>query len=645
MPPRLSSSAEEAFAQPRRYASTILAGTAVLLMLYLGRELLIPIALSAFLSLLIAPMVRRLKRMGLGRVPAVLAAVLVLSLFLAAVAGAIFSQFVSMADSLPQYEATVRSKLDVVRAATLGRLEEMQGQAGRMINHLAGASEAGSPDAGRHGATSLTLAARSANGVVPVEIQEREPRPVEMMMRIFSSVWGPLGTAGMVLIVLIFVLLEHESLRDRLIRLTGGTDVRATTHAFNDAGERLSRYFVSQFAVNLGVGVAVWIALVCIGLPHAVLWGVLAALLRFIPYIGFPLAAISAALLAAAVDPGWTMLWLTLGLFAAIEVAAAQVIEPQLYGHSTGMSPLSVIVAAIFWGWLWGPVGLLLSTPLTLCLVVAGRHVKALAFLDILLGDTPALTLAQRFYQRALSDDAHEIIAAARQYLQHKPIARYCDTILMPALELAYADLVAGNINEQQQLKVRDVIVQVIESLSGETPIKSAGKRVPASVLDAQSQSLGQDLRLRRQAAFGQWQGPLEVPPGSVTLCISMGTAGDELVCEILVRILRHRGIDARHLMASELDGEMPPGASAASIAMVFVVNAFDDMRAPAAGELAAQLKQDLPGACLVSLSLMLAGTAAEQPALDGKIDLFANSFEEAVQFANLRYPAKATAA
>jgi predicted PurR-regulated permease PerM len=622
-------------AAPRSYASAILAGFAVLLLLYLGRELLIPIALAAFLSLLIAPLVRRLKRLGLGQVPAVLSSVLVLSLFLAALAGAIFSQVASMAVSLPQYEATIRDKVSVVREATIGRMESMQGEAGRMISRMAGVDAVGSAQkgAGRGG----NLLSRSANGVVPVEIQEPEPKPLQTMMLILASVWGPLGSAGIVLIVLIFVLLENESLRDRMIRLMGGADVRATTHAFNDAGARLSRYFVSQFAVNVGVGLLVWVALLCIGLPHAMLWGVLAGLLRFIPYIGFPFAAVSASLLAAAVDPGWALLWLTLGLFAVIELLASQVVEPQLYGHNTGMSPLSVIVAAIFWGWLWGPAGLLLSTPLTLCLVVAGRHVKALAFLDILLGDMPALTLSQRFYQRALSGDADEVIASARQHLKRKSIAHYCDTILMPALELAYGDLQAGNISDQQQRQVREVIVRVIESLGGESSGASSSKRARASVLE--TSSLGQDLRLRRQARLGKWQGPLVVPAGSITLCISMGNSGDDLVCEILVRILRQRGIDARHLTVNELDGEMPPDASHDSVAITFIVNAFENLASPETVKLASNLRESLPKACLLTLSLVPPRLAQDLSELEGHVDMQAYSFEEAVQVTELRYP------
>jgi predicted PurR-regulated permease PerM len=192
-----------------------------------------------------------------------------------------------------------------------------------------------------------------------------------------------------VLIVMLFTLLEHESLRDRLLRLIDGHDLRTSTLVLNDVGERLSRYFVSQFTVNFGVGAVIWLGLLAVGLPHAMLWGGLTALLRFVPYIGVLLAAVPAVLLGAAVEPGWALMGMSLAIFLAVELLAAQVVEPLLYGHSTGLSPLSVVIATIFWSALWGPVGLLLATPLTLCLLVAGRHLPALKFLDILLGDGP----------------------------------------------------------------------------------------------------------------------------------------------------------------------------------------------------------------------------------------------------------------
>ncbi len=594
-------------------------GAVVLALLYFGREVLVPITLAVILSLLIAPLVHLLRRFVRNQVAAVLGAVVALTLCVGGLAAVIGSQVVSMAASLPQYESTIRDKIKVVQDITLGRVQVMQGEAGRMMS-------LGDDDAGTGASPHATLAGAplTASGAVPVEVRPRPQTPVELMSHLFSSIWGPLGRAAIVLIVMVFVLLEHESLRDRFIRLLGGADLRRTTHAFNDAGERLSRFFASQFAVNVGVGAAIWLGLMAVGLPHGMLWAVLTTVLRFVPYVGVFVAAGSAGLMAAAVDPGWSMMFMTLGLFAAVELLAAQVVEPQLYGHSTGLSPLSVVVAAIFWSWIWGPIGLLVSTPLTLCLVVGGRHLKGLQFLDILLGDTPALTMSERFYQRALSGDADEIIAAARAYLKRKSFARYCDKILMPAMRLAGADLVTGSITPQQQLAVKGAIVQVIEALGPDTRKRSRWHR-QVSVLD--EDNIGVHLRHRREAAIGQYQGPLAVPAGSVVLCVGLGSMRDDLVTEILVRILRDLEIDARHLSVEDLERGPPPGASAGGVAMLFVVSAYPALEWERAKVIVGALRDRFPSAPIVGLLPKDDFEGAEDT-----VDRVVRSFEEAVE-------------
>ncbi|HEX7640059.1 MAG TPA: AI-2E family transporter, partial [Burkholderiaceae bacterium] len=609
----------------RDHASPVLNFTAVLVLMYFGREVLVPITLAGILSLLLAPLVRRLRRLGLGQVPSVLVAVAGSTLCVLGLAGMIASQVVSMAGSLPQYESTIRDKLETVREVTLGRMQAMQGEAGAMIRRLGDPSPS-SPVRAGFGRAPLT-----ADGAVPVEIHERPKTPVEVMSQVFSSVWGPLGKAGIVLVVLVFVLLEHELLRDRFIRLIGGADLRGTTHAFNDAGERLSRFFVSQFAVNVGVGGVVWIGLLLLGLPHALLWAGLTTVLRFVPYVGVFVAAFSAALLAAAVDPGWSMMFSTLGLFGVVEVVAAQAVEPQLYGHSTGLSPLSVVVAAIFWSWIWGPVGLLVSTPLTLCLVVLGRYVKSLAFLDVLLGDSPALTMSERFYQRALSGDAEEIIAAARAYLKRKSFARYCDRILMPALRLAVADFTSGSITGQQQQMVKGAIARVIEALGPAGRRPSRAQRC-VSVLD--DTNLGEHLRRSRESVSGRYQGPVAVAPGSVALCIGLGSLRDDLVTEILVRILRDLDIDARHLSVADLEGGPPPGATPGGVAMLFVVSAFPREEWARGEAVVAELRSRFGQASIVALL-----PEQDMPAARASVDLVVDSFEDAAARAAERFP------
>ncbi len=439
-----------------------------------------------------------------------------------------------------------------------------------------------------------------------------------MVERVLGSMWVPLETAGIVIVVLIFVLLERESVRDRFIRLAGPADLRATTLVLNDAGERLSRFFVSQFAVNLGVGLALWLGLALIGLPHATLWAALAAVLRFVPYVGVWIAAVISAALAAAVAPGWTLVLLTLGLFTVVELIAGQLVEPQLYGHSTGLSPLSVVVAAIFWSWIWGPVGLVVSTPLTLCLVVMGRHVKALRLLDIMLGDSQALTMPERFYQRALSADSDELIANARAYLKHDSLAAYSDFVLMPALRLAAFDLERRTITREQQLKVRQTIVTVIAAISGGRS-RFTRRRHAMSMLD--QMNAGRQLRQQREQLIGRWQGPLAVPPGSIMLCLSMGSMSDDLATELLVRILRDKQIDARHVSVEDLKAP-PPEAVPGSVSMVFVVSSTPGDERQAAGAAVEQLRARfahalLIGVCLPGLVLQQGGSDSILPGTD----------------------------
>ena len=606
------------------HAGGLVNGAVVLGLLYFGREVLVPITLAVILSLLIAPLVRKLRRLVRSQVTAVLGSVVVLTLLVGGLASVIVSQVVSMAEGLPQYESTIRDKLRTVQDVTLGRV--MQGETGRMMSRLG--AEAGAASAPTR--ATLEGAPLTASGAVPVEIRPTPQTPVAVVSHLFSSIWGPLGRASIVLIVMVFVLLEHESLRDRFIRLLGGTDLRRTTQAFNDAGERLSRFFVSQLAVNVGVGVAVWLGLMLVGLPHALLWAVLTALLRFVPYVGVFIAAGSAGLMAAAVDPGWSLMLEALGLFAAVELVSSQVVEPQLYGHSTGLSPLSVVVAAIFWSWIWGPIGLLVSTPLTLCLVVAGRHIKGLAFLDVLLGDTPALSMSERFYQRAISGDHEEIVVAAHAYLKRKSFARYCDKILMPALQLAVADLGKHTITPEQQAMVRSTIARVIESL-GTDGCRPTRRSRRGSVLD--EPSIGIHLRLQRERAMGKWQGPLAVQPGSVALCIGLGSMRDDLVTELLVRILRTQDIDARHLSLDDLGNGPPPGASAGGIAMVFVVSAAPADEWARVADLLPRLRERFDAAQFVGLL-----PEGEFAPADEALDTVVRSFEEASAEAGVRY-------
>ncbi|MBE1160744.1 AI-2E family transporter [Dyella acidiphila] len=609
-------------------ALTIIAIATILALLYFGREVLVPVTLALILGLLMAPVVRGLRRIGIGHGASVLVAVLLLTFVLGGLLTVIGSQVVHLARSLPQYEATIHAKLQILHDETLGRMEAVSGEAGKVIG-----LDDDSPNlSSNEGVMAVSTAAQSSAAVPAAN-------SLKAVSKVLSSIWTPLETGGIVLVVLIFVLLEYESLRDRFIRLIGGKDLRATTAAINDAGQRLSRFFVSQFSVNFGVGLLIWLGLMIVGLPNALLWGACTAVLRFVPYVGVWLAAILAGLLAAAVDPGWSLMLLTLGLFAVVEVIVSQLVEPHLYGHTTGLSPLAVVVAAIFWSWLWGAAGLILSTPLTLCLVVAGRHVKALSVLEILLGDRPALTLPERFYQRMLSGDAQEVIASAREFLKRKSFAKYCDVVLLPALQLAFIDVKQGAIGPEQRLKARRSIVRVIETLAGEPRGRFSWWR-SSSVLGEGSLALS--LRQQREHVSGRWQGPLAVAPKSIVLCVEACSQDDDMVTEILVRVLRDLNIDGRHFSLDDIrafESEVHPEATPDAVSMIYIVSSVGSREEEQINNTAKEMRQRLPEANIVVVLLPQLLEVPQPLNASACVDRVANSFEEAAQFAIATVP------
>jgi hypothetical protein len=281
----------------------------------------------------------------------------------------------------------------------------------------------------------------------------------------------PLATVGLIVIFVVFILLQREDLRNRLIRLAGSHDIQRTTAAIDDAAHRLSKLYLAQLGLNAGFGCCIALGLWIIGLPNPVLWGILAAILRFVPYIGGFISAAFPLTLAVAVDPGWTMLAWTAALFLIGEPIAGHVLEPLLFGRSTGLSPVAVVIAAAFWTWLWGPVGLVLATPLTVCLVVLGRHVERLAFLDVMFGNSPVLSPTEVFYQRMLARDPIEAADQAEDYLVDHSLAAYYDDVALPGLRMAQIDRTRGVLDDDRIAAVRDAVSDLVEDLTETVPV------------------------------------------------------------------------------------------------------------------------------------------------------------------------------
>ena len=438
---------------------TLAVGVVVIAALYFGRDVLVPITLAVLLSFVLAPVVELMQRIYVPRAPSVVLAVLLALGVILATGSMIASQLAGLAEELPRYQTTISAKVDTIRGMTVGRISRLVGTIGRQVEAASKPDQAATPGA---------AAAPATAAPVPVEVRAPDLTPFEMATRVLTPVVKPLETIVIVLLVTIFILLQREDLRDRMIRLFGSKDLHRTTGALDEAGQRLSRYFLFQLGLNTLFGSVVSAALFAIGIPSPLLFGIMAGLLRFVPYVGSLLAAALPILLAAAVDPGWDMVLWTVALFAVTEPLMGQVVEPMVYGHSTGLSPVSVVIAAIFWTWLWGPIGLLLATPLTLCLVVLGRHVDRLEFLDVMLGDRPALTPVESFYQRMLAGDPDEAHEQADQLLKERPLSSYYDEVALKGLKLAANDATRGVLNEVQVELIKDSICELVEDLGAQ---------------------------------------------------------------------------------------------------------------------------------------------------------------------------------
>ena len=592
--------------------------TCVLALLHFGQTFLKPIAAAAILSLVIAPLVRKLTVRGLGRTVSTLVSVLLVAALLVWMSAVLAIQLVAVAKDLPQYKAAVASKVETVRELAVRPFERIEAELRGVL------PQARAPDAGFRARADET----QSDSPLPVQILPAPQSAGDMVSRLAAMLWGPIGEVGIVLVLMVFILLEQESLGDRFIRLVGETELGVTVQALSDAAEGVSRFFLTQAVVNIAFGTAVALSLWVIGMPHAALWGFISTLLRFIPYVGVFGAALLIAVFGIAVDPGWSMMLVSLGVFAALELLVAHVVEPQVYGHSTGLAPLAVIVSALFWGTLWGPLGLLLSTPLTLCLVVIGRHVSALQPLTILLSEAPGLTAGQRFYQRALSGNTEAILRDARAFLRRGSFARYCDHVLLPGVALAATDFGAGRIGQEQRVRIQRGVVSVAEALTVGAPGRR-WRRSNVSLVDA---NIGVHLRKMREARLGKWQGRLDVPSKSVVLCFGFGSERDDLLIELLVRALRVDGVDARSV---SLNDPHDPSNDDKSVLVgtAFLVYPASDSMAEWC-RVADGLRAALPHAILTTVKLRIDDAAPSEESVASHVDLILRSYSEAEAFA-----------
>jgi predicted PurR-regulated permease PerM len=455
---------------------TLVAAFVAITALYFARVMLVPLALAVLFTFVLAPLVSALERI---RFPRFVAIVLVLGIAVSGIGmmgWTVGNQLIDVTNQLPSYRSNIREKIYAIHNPKNRRLDkaaDAMKELGKEITENPASPNEPPPSSLKNPLSAKTITQQPK--AVPVQVFQPASDPLESL----NSVITPLGSATIVLVLTIFMLAGREDLRNRLIGLVGHGHLNVMTQALEDAGSRVSRYLLLQLVINACFGAVIGIGLYFIGLPNSMLWGVVAGLMRFLPYVGSPLAAVLPILLSLAIFPNWTGPVFTIGLYLIVEILVANFLEPLIYGAHTGISSFAILFAAIFWTLIWGPIGLLLSTPLTVCLVVLGRHVPALQFLNIMLGDQPVLPPEAHYYQRLLASDQPEAKEVLEEYLKTHSLEELYDAVLIPALALAEQDRHHDDleeITEQFICKSTKELLDEIGEKSKEPPAPEAQK-------------------------------------------------------------------------------------------------------------------------------------------------------------------------
>jgi predicted PurR-regulated permease PerM len=493
---------------------------------YFARVVFIPFSLAVLLAFLLAPLAVRLRHWGLGRVWSSVIVVLFSFVLIGIIGGFIASQLAGLAHKMPEYEQNIRQKVQTLKSSGGGMISRMT----RIVRNVTDELTPPPP--------APTKTQPGEEKPVPVEIRKTTFSPLELVPNVLGSVFNIMMTALIVVVFVIFMLIQREDLRDRFIRLLGAARVNVTTKALDEAASRVSRYLVAQLSLNLVFGALASIGLYFIGVSNPILWGIFAALLRYVPYLGIWIAAIMPAAVEFAVDPGWLKVVLIIALYFGTDVLVINFIEPKLYGTSTGISPLAILLAAVFWTWLWGPMGLLLATPLTVCMVVLGRYVPSLEFLSVLLSDTEVLSPETRFYQRLLAMNVDEATEVAEEFMKGKSLEEVYDSLIIPALSLAEKDRHRGRLDKEREEFISKTTRFLVEDLAERAEELMAGNS---------KNPVEEDVRL---ATNGARTGEL------AALCIPARDEADEIAGQMLVQLLNKRGFAAKSMDSEALASE-----------------------------------------------------------------------------------------
>ena len=509
--------------------SNLLLAAFVLGFLYIARDLLIPLALAALLTFLLAPLVTKLHR-WLGRVGAVLFVVAMMFCATGFVGWILTRQAVDLAARLPDYKENISSKLRSIELPRFSSMSSITETIEALKQDLSDALQIGSgatpgpggPESGSGSEASTT----DKVPVTPVEVVSGKDGRLEFVQVVLAPILGPLATGGLVVLLLIFMLLRREDLRNRILRLVGQGRISETSRAMDEAGASVAKYLLMQLVVNVTYGIPVAIGLYFIGVPNAILWGALCTLLRFIPYVGPWIGALFPILLSLTVSPGWLAPIMTISLFVALELISNNIAEPLLYGSSTGVTPIALIVAALAWTWLWGPVGLVLATPITVCLVVMGRHIPRLSFFSIILSDERPLTAAEECYQWMQRRGDGEEFEFIDRYLQSHSEVELYESMLLPVLSTAESDYREELISKDELAEMHRRVGAVIEDVDLRLSLKD-----PVPLIDQEKISR--------------------------IFCVPVSARRDELAGDMVVNLLRRRGYPAGNASATLVSGEL----------------------------------------------------------------------------------------
>lgn len=546
--------------------------------LHFADEVLIPLALAGLLSFLLAPLVERLEKWKAGRVPAVVAVVLLAFTILGGIGWLAVYQLKDLIEKLPSHTVNIEKRLrDLRRSLPLPgeAVNQVLRRAGEAMNAPTVADSSSSEegissttkpaqgteddqkkkDATKDGPTPSSPWLLSSEGrPIFVRVVEGPPALFKQLISGLAPFLDPLGKAGIVTVLAIFILLKREDLRNRVIRLAGNGRLSGPTQAMNDAANRISRYLLMQSSINGGFGILVGVGLYFLGVESWALWGFLCGALRFLPYIGLWLGAIPPLLLLLVTSDDWTRPLLAMALFGGLELVTYLVVEPWFYRLSAGVSAFAILLAAVFWTWVWGPIGLLLATPLTVCLVVMGKHIPQLSFLSVLLGDEEPLHPHEQYYQRLLADDPEDATAVVEDFLKTRSKVELHDSILAPALVLAAQDWREGALSDQKRSDLFEAMENLVEAVHEDwkppaSPEVMAGMALPG---DAPAAALSEARRR--------------------IVCLAAHNRADEVAAKMLSSILEEAGYASDVLSGDLLVGELIEKTAASNAEAACVV-------------------------------------------------------------------------